>query len=76
MIRAITTKNGRPDLPRGHPRPDKADRRFECLAGRIKEERVVPEVDCGGSVRNVPVDLHPEIELDHVPFGKDPFIPR
>src|SRR5208283_5823077 len=65
-----------PYLSCSHTRPDHADRRFEGLAGRFKEEPVVPEIDRGRSVRDIAVNLHPEIELDHVPFGKDPLVTR
>lgn len=64
----------RPDLSCGHPGPDCTDCRFEGLAGCFKEEPVVPEIDRGRSVCDISVNLHPEIELDHIPFAKDPFV--
>ena len=55
-----------------YPGPDRPYCSLKRLAGRFKKERIVPEVDRCRGVRNVAIDLHPEIELDHIAFAEYP----
>ena len=43
--------------------------------GRVHELPVVAEVDRDGRVRDVAVEVDPEVELDQVAGGEDPLVP-